>query len=65
MNNQIPVNIIIDPLNENCYEFKLSRNIFTKDELIQLLKPLKTVERYILPEIGVPLQSQYETEILQ
>lgn len=62
MNNEIPIEINVNPINENLYEFKITRSIFTKDELIQLLKTLKTVERYILPEIGVRVQSD---EIIQ
>jgi hypothetical protein len=32
MNNQSDIEIHIIPINENCYEFKITRNIFTKDK---------------------------------
>lgn len=67
MNNEASCEINMNPINENCYEFKITRSIFTKNELIILLRTLKTAERYILPEIerytGVRLQ--HENEILQ
>jgi len=61
-----PLEIKMNPINENCYEFKITRTIFTKNELLILLRTLKTAERYILPEIerynGVRV---HENEILQ
>ena len=63
-----PLEIKMNPINENCYEFKITRTFFTKNELIMLLRTLKTAERYILPEIerytGVGVRV-HENEILQ
>ena len=66
MNPNPPMEININPINENSYEFNIImfRTTYTKEELLHLLKELKTVERYILPEMGIGIRSQSE-QILQ
>ena len=62
-----PMEIKINPINENRYEFNIImfRTIYKKEELLCILKELTKVERYILPEMGgIGTRSQSE-QILQ
>jgi hypothetical protein len=60
MNANSPMEINVNPINENSYEFNIImfRTIYTKEELLHILKALKTVEGYILPEMGLGVRSQ-------
>jgi hypothetical protein len=68
MYNQSFMSINVDPINENGsnennidtkYEISVNmiKTIYTKQEVIIFFRELKTLERYILPIIGIENQS--------